>query len=165
MFAFLLAQFGLKDLIWAGILVAALTAGGIAWHQHDVHERALGAQALQTALAKATQKAEDDRARELAQQHAADAAYLDRVTSEYQSSLDTSQSLNSALAQRLRDYESARSRGAAVPGDPATPAGPDAAPGQPSSVEDAVGRVIEAAGHDADQVIALQAYISGVCLK
>ena len=157
----LLAGIGIKDYFYAAI-IAAIGAFAVYERVHLIHE---GEAKTLAALAASTAKLTAANTAALAALAKADADKLDALESSYAKALATSTASASELAQRLRDYKTASRRGTAVPGDPATPGSPDVPAAQPASVDDAVAAVIEAAGHDADQVIALQNYIGAVCLK
>ena len=157
----LLALVPLKDWVYCGVIAAL----GITFGWYTVHERNIGEAKLAASVASATKKTLDAATKANEIRAAADAKTIQSLTSDYNAKLAASNASGAALALRLRDYESARSSGRALPGDPATPGSPDVPAAQPASVDDAVAGVIEAAGHDADQVKALQEYISRVCLK
>jgi hypothetical protein len=144
------------------VVVLLLAAGGwgVYEHYHLVHE---GEALYEAKVAKVTAAAQAQRSRELAAQHAADLANLKTIEDQYENRLAATSALTDDLAIRLRDYEAASRRGAALPGDPATTAGPDAPAVVANRVERAVDGVITSAGHDADQVIALQSYIKQEC--
>jgi hypothetical protein len=156
-----LALIPAKDWLYGAIITALLISFGV----YTAHERDIGKAKEAAAVASATKKALDAAAKQNEIRAAADAKINQSIEADFNAKLSASTAANGALAQRLRDYESARSSGRAVPGDPATPGSPDVPAAQPASVDDAVAAVIEAAGHDADQVIALQNYIGAVCLK
>jgi hypothetical protein len=144
------------------VVVLLLAAGGwgVYEHYHLLHE---GEALYEAKVAKVTAAAEAKRAADLAKQRTTDLANLKTIEDNYEARLASTSALTDSLALRLRDYEAASRRGAAVPGDPATPAGPDAAAVVANRVDRAVDRVITSAGHDADQVIALQSYIKQEC--
>ena len=154
-----LALIPAKDWLYGAIITALLISFGV----YTAHERDIGKAKEAAAVASATKKALDAATKANEIRAAADAKTIQSLTSDYNAKLAASNASASALAQRLRDYESARSSGRAVPGDPATPGSPDVPAAQPGSVESAVSGVIVAAGHDADQVAALQKYIETVC--
>ena len=157
----LLAGIGLKDYFYAAI-IAAVGAFAVYERVHLIHE---GEAKTLAALAASTAKLTAANTAALEAQAKADADKLDALESSYAKALATSTASASALAQRLRDYETASRGKVAVPGDPATSAGPDAPAAKSSGIDDAIAAVITAAGHDADQVTSLQQYITGVCLK
>jgi hypothetical protein len=49
----LLAIFGVKDVVYLGIILAGIAGGTVAWKVHDFHERTLGEQRIEAADAKA----------------------------------------------------------------------------------------------------------------
>jgi len=157
----LLASLGVKDIFY-GVLIAALVSFVVYERNHLINE---GKADVLTALAASTAKLTAANTAALEAQAKADADKLDALESSYAKALATSTASASALAQRLRDYETASRGKVAVPGDPATSAGPDAPAAKSSGIDDAIAAVITAAGHDADQVTSLQQYITGVCLK
>jgi hypothetical protein len=147
------------------VVVLLLAAGGwgVYEHYHLVHE---GEALYEAKVAKVTAAAEAKRTADLAKQRTADVAMNNVIEEMYEKALAKSAADNSDLSSRLRNYEAASRRGAAVPGDPATPAGPDAPaaePGGDPAVIRSITAVANAAGHDAQQVIALQSYIKQEC--
>jgi hypothetical protein len=146
-------------LIVALVVLAALGGWGTYEHFHLLHE---GAAQYEAKVAAATAKAQSDRTAALAAQHTADVAMNNVIEEMYEKALAKSAADNTDLAQRLHNFEASRSC-PALPGAPATPAGSDGAPVVPSRVDRAVDGVITSAGHDADQVIALQNYITKEC--
>ena len=155
----LLAGIGIKDYFYAAI-IAAIGAFAVYERVHLIHE---GEAKTLAALAASTAKLTAANTAALAALAKADADKLDALESSYAKALATSTASASELAQRLRDYETASRRGTALPGDPATSAGPDAPAAKSGSIDDAVSAVISAAGHDAEQVTALQDYVKTIC--
>jgi hypothetical protein len=147
------------------VVVLLLAAGGwgVYEHYHLVHE---GEALYEAKVAKVTAAAEAKRTADLAKQHTVDMANIKSIEDQYHAATKYFDDTNADLLKRLRDYEVASRRGAALPGDPATSAGPDA-PATESGGDPAVIRsitaVANAAGHDAQQVIALQSYIKQEC--
>lgn len=148
------------DIIYVALFVAL---GAFALYERH-HLIAEGEQKVLTALAASTAKLTAQNNAALAKQAADDAATLKSVQDGYDAALKTSLASSSALARRLRDYEAGRGK-TAVPSDPTAPGKPDGGAAVAISVDIAVAGVIDAAGHDAQQVIGLQQYISGVCLR
>jgi hypothetical protein len=148
-------------------IVAVLGAAG-AITAFAVHERSVEAAKIDAKIASITAKAEAKRTKDLAAQAAADQIKLNSIENGYAQALKASNDNAASLVSRLHDYEVASRRRVAVPGTPATSAGPDAPATKPASdsgVDRAVGQVIVSAARDADQVIALQRYIKQECLK
>jgi hypothetical protein len=147
------------------VVVLLLAAGGwgVYEHYHLLHE---GEALYEAKVAKVTAAAEAKRATELKADAVKQAAIIQSIGDDYEANLASANARVADLAGRLRQYESARRSGAALPGDPATPTGPDA-PATESGGDPAVIRsitaVANAAGHDAQQVIALQSYIKQEC--
>ena len=157
----LLAGIGIMDYFYAAI-IAAIGAFAVYERVHLIHE---GEAKTLAALAASTAKLTAANTAALAALAKADADKLDALESSYAKALATSTASASELAQRLRDYQTASRRGTAVPGDPATSAGPDAPASGTASVDDALASVIEAAGHDSDELAYLQDYVRTICLK
>jgi hypothetical protein len=145
-------------------IIAALGAAGVIT-AFAVHERSVEAAKIDAKIASITAKAETKRTKDLAAQAAADQIKLNSIENGYAQALKASNDNAASLVSRLHDYEVASRRRVAVPGTPATSAGPDAPAPQPSRVDRAIDGVVTAAGRDADQVIALQKYIKQECLK
>lgn len=155
-----------KDWIYIGIIVFGVTAGGIAWHEHNVHEQQLGAQRVEVAVKSATDKLTAQNQKDLKAQAEADASALKAVEDGYAKRLDDSNKLTSDLNRRLRILAAAGGRSEApMSGQAPALGGSDGSPGIPASIELALEGVVTAAGHDADKVIALQDYINNVCTK
>ena len=143
---------------------AALIIGLVAWGAKERHDLlAEGARHESQAVAAATLKAQQTRAAELMVLAKQDAQNLIDVRTDYETRLTASAKLTASLSARLRDYLNASRSSAAVPGDPATSAGPDGPAGESDGVAGALQGVIDAAGQDADKVIALQQYVLKEC--
>jgi flagellar biosynthesis component FlhA len=160
MFA-LFALIPAKDWLYC-IAIAALLCGA-GWYTHK--ERVYGEAHELAALQKSSAELTNANASKLAKQAAADAANLDAIEKSHAQALTASNAATAALAQRLRNYESAARRSAAVSRGAAPASGSNVAAGQSDGVDQAVSGIIVAAGSDAAKVIALQKYISTVCLK
>jgi hypothetical protein len=158
MMAFL-ASLGIKDIFY-GALIAAIVAFGVYERAHLINE---GEAKTLATLAASTAKLTAANTAALDALAKADADKLDALESSYAKALATSTASASELAQRLRDYETASRGKVAVPGNPATSAGPDAPATKSGGIDDAVSAVISAAGHDAEQVVALQDYVKTIC--
>ena len=157
----LLSGLGIKDCIYA-FLIIALGAFLVYERTHLINE---GKKDVLTALAASTAKLTAANNAALAKQAGEDAAAITAVETSYAKALATSNAATAALSGRLRDYLAARSGEATVPGNPATPGKPDGSAAVTSGVDSALAGVIGAAGHDAQQVIALQQYVTDVCLR
>jgi hypothetical protein len=155
----LLAAFGIKDIVYVA-LIALVIAGAAYEHHHIIVEGE--AKALAT-LARSTKKLTDDNNAKLAAQKKADDANLASIEAEYANHLADSAAASATLEQRLRNYEAASSRQAAVPRAAAPASGSVPTSAIPGSVESAVEGVIGAASHDADEVVALQGWIAKEC--
>ena len=154
-----------KDLVYAALIAALLLGGAIAWHRHNVTEQKIGQQKVEAAVAAKTAELTAQNQKELAAQAARDAETLKQEETRYETQLTDSNKLTADLNRRLRQLAAAGNSGqAAVPGNPASGSGANGAPAVAAGVEPAVEGVITAAGHDAAQVVALQDYISNVCL-
>jgi hypothetical protein len=150
----------IKLYLYGAVAVALVT--GFLMYRHSLI--LVGEQKIEAAVSAANKKAEEKRAADLAALAKADAAIIQKIQESYNAQIAYDHALADTLARQLQDYE-VRSRAAALPGDPATHAGPDVPAGKPSGVDEAVAGVIEAAGRDAAKVTALQEYIGSVCLK
>ena len=150
-----------KDWLYLTAIVALLC--GFGWYTHK--ERVYGAAHELAMVQGSAAQLETANASKLSKLAAADAANLATIEASHAQALAASNASTAALAVRLRNAESAVRRGAAVPGNPAAASRPDGAPAVPSGLDEAVAGVVTAAGADAQQVIALQAYIKNVCLK
>jgi hypothetical protein len=154
----LLSSLGPKDCIY-GALILALLSFGVYERAHLINE---GKADVERQLAASTAKLTAANNAALAKQAADDAAAITALETSYANALKASNANASALAVRLRNYLAGSGK-AAVPGNPAAPGGPDGLSGVSSGVDAALNSVIDAAGHDGAQVIALQAYITDVC--
>jgi len=143
-----------------GVLSITLVAGFF-WYRHTLIMD--GEQKVDAAVTKTTAKLEAANAAKLAAQAKTDADNLQTIETSYAKSLTVSNANTAGLAERVRQYEAARSRSLAVPGESATSAGPDAAAGKPDSFSDAVQGLAEAASHDADTLVALQQFVLKEC--
>ena len=145
------------DLLYVA-LFAALGGWALYERYHLIHE---GKAEVIAQVKATTEKLTAENNAKLAAQAAADAITLKNIEASYASSIAVSDAFTASLVQRLRD--NARSGSSAVPGNTAAPGGPDAAPAVADSVTEAVAGVAEAAGRDADKVIALQQFITKEC--
>ena len=157
----LLSGLGIKDCIYA-FLIIALGAFLVYERTHLINE---GKKDVLTALAASTAKLTAANNAALAKQAGEDAAAITAVETSYAKALATSNASAAALSGRLRDYLAARSGEATVPGNTVAPVGPYDATGIAAGIDSAVAGVIQAAGDDAQQVIALQQYVTDVCLR
>lgn len=155
----LLAAFGIKDIVYGTMIVALL--GAAAYERH--HLIVEGEADKMAQLASSTKKLLDANAAKLEKQREADLATINSIETGYNEALKSSVASNTNLANRLRDYEATRSSAGAVQGHTPGVSRPASAAPVPGSVDEAVGGVIQAAGHDADQVKALQDYITKEC--
>jgi|HubBroStandDraft_6_1064221.scaffolds.fasta_scaffold736634_2 hypothetical protein len=155
----LLALIPVKDYLWAA-LVVGLVGFGLYERAHLIDEGEAHEQAQVTNVTKA---AFAERNATLAKQAAIDAANLKTIEDSYANSLHLANATTDALNARLRNYEDASRRSVAVPGDSATPAGPDVPGSESDSVDEAIAGVISAAGVDGTKIAALQQYILKEC--
>jgi hypothetical protein len=154
----LLSSLGIKDAVY-GFLIIALGSFLVYERAHLINE---GKADVERQLAASTAKLTAANNAALAKQAADDAAAITALESSYANALKASDANAGALAVRLRNYLAGSGK-AALSGNPAAPGKPDAAPIISGSVGAALGSVITAAGDDAEQVIALQQYITAVC--
>lgn len=147
-------------IIIALVVLGMLGMGVYEWRHSLIED---GEQKIQAAVADTTAKAEAQRLHELAEQKIADIALIQLVEKTYASALADSNVAVDDLNGKLRAYAAASRRGLALPGDPATSAGPDDAPRISPSVEAAIEGVDRAAGHDGAKVTGLQNYITKEC--
>ncbi len=145
------------DLLYVALFAAL---GGWALYEHH-HLIAEGKAEVIAQVKETTAKLTAENNAKLAKQAAADALAIQTIQDTYAKSIAVSDAFTATLVQRLRD--NARRSGAAVSGDPATPAGPDVPAGKSDSVTEAIASLTIAAGHDADKVTALQSFITKEC--
>lgn len=147
-----------------GVALLALV-GCFLWYRHSLI--ANGERTLEAKVSEVTAAAELKRTNDLAEQRVKDMAAIDTVEKTYANALVSATQSIDDLNSRLRAYTSASRRGLALPGDPATPAGPDDASGVSDSSGDPVERAQEgvnsAASRDAVKIAGLQSYIEKVC--
>ena len=150
-----------KDWLYLTAIAALLCGFGYYTHK----ERVYGAAHEIALMQGSSAQLEAANASKLSKLAAADAAKLAAIETSHAQALAASNASTAALAVRLRNAESAARRSAAVSGNTAAASGPDGAASVPSGLDEAVAGVVTAAGADAQQVIALQAYVTDVCLK
>jgi hypothetical protein len=156
----LLAAFGLKDLVWAGLIAAVLGYGVYEVHHLKAEGAAHELAVLQASSAQLTVK----NAKANAMNEAAWKAESDHAGELYEATLNLQSSAIAVLNGRLRDAL-ANSGKITVPSHPATPGESDGPTPLPAGLSGALQGVVIAANHDADQVIGLQDYITHVCLN
>jgi hypothetical protein len=150
----------------ADLLYVAMFAGLGAFCVYErIHLIDKGKAEVQAQVKATTAKAEAQRQKDLAALAASDQLKLTTIENSYAKAFADSTAANSALADRLRQFESARGSGTAMPGDPATAGEPVDPAGVTGRVDEALAGVTVAAGHDATKVIALQQYITNICLR
>lgn len=147
-------------IIIALVILGMLGMGIYEWRHSLIED---GEQKIQAAIAATTTALQAKNTADLAAQHAVDIANITQIGATYAQALAASNTTVDDLNSRLRAYASASRRGLALPGDPATPAGPDDATGSTDRVTEAVAGVNIAAARDAAKVIGLQSYIEKVC--
>lgn len=156
----------IKDWIYGGVILALLIGGAIAWHKHDITEQNIGKQMIEAAVKAENTRVTEQNAKDNATKEAADAAQVAQEKQDYEKRLTDANNLTASLNARLRQLSAnSAGRSAAVPGQAGSGSGANDSTGISTSAELALEGVITAAGHDADKVTALQAYVDNVCLK
>lgn len=145
----------------ATVVMVVLTVGFFTYRHSLIAD---GEQKIVAAVGEATRKLTEQHAKDMQVQMDKDMAAIHTIENTYAKALTASNSSVDDLNRRLRAYASAGRSGTALPGDPATAAGPDDAPRIASGVEEAIEGVAAAAAHDDAKVIGLQHYVNEVCL-